>query len=84
MILFGSYATGKANADSDVDLLVIMPHKGRSLDRAVEIRLKVHPGFPIDIIVRSPTVVRKRIAMGDLFLKEIIETGKLLYEARNS
>ena len=28
VILFGSYATGKAGPDSDVDLLVVMPVMG--------------------------------------------------------
>jgi len=34
VILFGSYAQGKVTADSDVDLLVIGPFKGRSVDKS--------------------------------------------------
>ncbi len=37
VILFGSYATGRATADSDVDLLVVMPFRDCSTDMAVEI-----------------------------------------------
>ena len=29
IVLFGSYAYGTATKDSDVDLLVIIPHKGK-------------------------------------------------------
>ncbi|HJS18166.1 MAG TPA: hypothetical protein VJ785_05435 [Anaerolineales bacterium] len=39
------------------------------------------PGFPIDIMVRKPEEIRKRLAMGDFFLREITEKGKVLYEA---
>jgi predicted nucleotidyltransferase len=39
IILFGSHAYGKPTADSDVDLLLVMPCKRRPLDQALEIRL---------------------------------------------
>ena len=83
VILFGSYAQGKATEDSDVDLLVICPFQGRSVDKSVEIRMKLRPPFPVDIIVRSPEKVRQRMDMGDGFMREIIEEGKVLYEADN-
>lgn len=81
IVLFGSYAQGEPTADSDVDLLVILPHKGRSVDKSVEIRLKTRPTFPLDILVRSPQKVRRRMAMGDTFMQEIMAKGKVLYEA---
>ena len=37
IVLFGSYADGSAGDDSDVDLLVIMSHDGRSVDLSLEI-----------------------------------------------
>jgi predicted nucleotidyltransferase len=81
IILFGSYAYGRPTPDSDVDLMVIMPFQGRPVDRSVEIRLKVRPSFPIDLIVRTPEKVRQRVEMGDCFMREILEKGKALYEA---
>ena len=81
ILLFGSYATGRPTTDSDVDLLVIMPHKGKAVEKSVEIRMKVRPGFPLDILVRSPKKVKERIAMGDTFMQDIVEKGKVLYEA---
>jgi predicted nucleotidyltransferase len=60
IILFGSYAYGKPTPDSDVDLLVIMPCKGRSLDAALDVRCTVDAGFPLDLIVRTPAEVRAR------------------------
>ena len=84
IILFGSYAYGNPGQDSDVDLLVILPGKASDSRKAVEIRLKLHPDFPLDLLVRSPIAVRKRIAMGDCFKKEILEKGKVLYEAHRA
>jgi len=81
VILFGSYAQGTVTEDSDVDLLVIGPFEGRSVDRSVEIRMRLRPRFPMDLLVRTPEKVRQRIQMGDDFMREILEEGKVLYEA---
>ena len=81
VILFGSYARGVVTEDSDVDLLVIGPFEGRSVDKSVEIRMKLRPGFPIDLLVRTSDKVRQRMEMGDDFMREILEEGKVLYEA---
>ncbi len=83
VILFGSYARGNAAPDSDVDILVIGAFEGRSVDRSVEIRMKLRPGFPMDLLVRTPQKVRERIEMGDAFMREILDQGKVLYEADN-
>jgi predicted nucleotidyltransferase len=83
VLLFGSYVQGTATDDSDVDLLVICPFEGRSVDKSVEIRMKLRPRFPIDLIVRTPEKVRQRIDMGDDFMREILEEGKVLYEANS-
>ena len=79
IVLFGSYARGEATADSDVDLLVVLPHEGDSVAKSVEIRLKLRPPFPLDLLVRSPETVSRRLAMGDTFLRDVLENGKVLY-----
>ena len=83
VILFGSYARGNASPDSDVDILVIGAFEGRSVDKSVEIRMKLRPGFPMDLLVRTPEKVRERVEMGDAFMQEILDHGKVLYEADN-
>jgi len=80
IILFGSYAYGKPTPDSDVDLLVVMPCKGRALDAALEVRRAVDADFPLDLIVRTPAELRKRLALGDFFLREAVDKGIVLYE----
>jgi uncharacterized protein len=79
IILFGSYAYGTPGADSDVDILVIMPARNE-LDQAVRISLAVDYNFPLDLLVRTPKDLSWRLAEGDGFLKEITERGKVLYE----
>jgi len=81
VILFGSYARGDVTEDSDVDLLVVCPFQGNSVHKSVEIRMKLRPKFPVDLLVRTPEKVRQRIEMGDGFMQEILEEGKVLYEA---
>jgi predicted nucleotidyltransferase len=81
VILFGSHARGEVSEDSDVDLLIIGPYEGRSVDRSVEIRMKLRPRFPVDLLIRTAEKVSDRIQMGDEFMREIVEEGKVLYEA---
>ena len=81
IILFGSHAYGKPDDDSDVDLLVLMPYQGHAARLAGEILLETDPVFPVDIMVRSPDEVRKRYRRGDAFTREIIDRGRVLYEA---
>jgi predicted nucleotidyltransferase len=80
IILFGSYAYGRPHADSDVDILVIMPCRNQ-LDQAVKISLAIDRLFPLDILVRTPHNMSWRLAEGDDFLQEITSKGKVLYEA---
>lgn len=84
VILFGSYAYGRPTPDSDVDLLIVMPHRGHAVVQAAEIRKRIHAGFPMDLVVRSPREVRRRLAMGDSFISEIMERGQPLYEGQHA
>jgi predicted nucleotidyltransferase len=79
VILFGSYAYGTPHADSDVDVLVVMPARNE-LDQAVRIRLAVDYHFPLDLIVRTPKNLAWRLAEGDSFLHEVVNRGRVLYE----
>lgn len=81
IILFGSHAYGKPTAWSDVDLLVIMDTPNGELETSLEIR-KTLPllTFGLDIVVRSRAVIERRKKLGDWFLIDITEQGKILYE----
>ena len=81
VILFGSYASGTPSPDSDVDLLVVLHHRDKGWRVATQIRRRVRPSFPMDLIVRTPEQVRERLALGDPFVTDIVERGDVLYEA---
>jgi predicted nucleotidyltransferase len=85
IILFGSYAYGKPKPESDVDLLVIMETSLRSRQQRLEISRALSPRpFPMDVIIHTPQQVQERLAMGDLFLREITTRGKVIYERPNA
>ena len=69
IILFGSHAYGALNADSDVDLLVVMPTRN-----------PFSAPFPLDLLVRTPETLKWRLEEGDCFLREIVSRGKVLPE----
>jgi predicted nucleotidyltransferase len=79
IILFGSHAYGTPHADSDVDILVIMPARNQ-IDQACRIDDAFDPPFALDLIVRTPKNLAWRLAEGDSFLHEIMTKGKVLYE----
>ena len=79
IILFGSYAYGTPHADSDVDILVVMPARNE-IDQSVRIDSACEACFPLDIIVRTPKNMHWRLEEGDSFLREITSRGKVLYE----
>ena len=84
IILFGSYAYGTPTKDSDVDLLVIMPHRGRSVDQVVNIGTRIPAPFPMDLLVETPAYVRRRLALGCSFMKEVFTRGKVMYETADA
>src|ERR1700730_994517 len=67
IILFGSYAYGRPHAESDVDLLVIMPAYD-VVNQSIRIRLAVERPFSFDLIVRTPRQVERGLKEGDWFL----------------
>ncbi|HYV36561.1 MAG TPA: nucleotidyltransferase domain-containing protein [Gemmataceae bacterium] len=79
IILFGSHAYGTPHADSDVDLLVIMPTPDQH-SQAVRIRWQLPAPFPMDLIVRTPDNLGWRLAEGESFHTGIVAKGKILYE----
>jgi predicted nucleotidyltransferase len=79
IILFGSYAYGTPHADSDVDILVVMPARNE-IDQSIQIRWALPAPFPMDLLVRTPRKLQWRLKEGDWFLREIMGQGEVLYE----
>jgi uncharacterized protein len=83
IILFGSYAYGRPHADSDVDLLVIMPARNQHA-QSVRIRMRLSAPFPLDLIIRTPNELTWRLEERESFLTEITSKEKVLYEKVNA
>lgn len=85
IILFGSYAYGEPTLDSDIDLLVIMRSKKRPVERSDEISdLFPRRYFGLDVLARTPREIQEQIRLGDDFMKQITEEGKILYERKKA
>jgi len=84
IILYGSYAYGEPDEDSDIDLLIVKKTDERFLDRMYHVRVLVaglHPRIPFGPIVLTPDELEKRLRIGDQFIDEIVRRGEVLYAA---
>ena len=84
IILFGSHAYGQPTPESDLDLMVVMQFEGDPLEQAVTMLNRLNMLLPIDLLVRTPEQVQQRLEMGDSFMRDIIERGKVMYEAHHA
>ena len=81
VILFGSYAYGVPNSDSDLDLLVVLEDVDNPLRTAARISAEIDHPVPIDIVVFDANVLLDAVARKAVFATEITSRGKVLYEA---
>jgi predicted nucleotidyltransferase len=82
ILLFGSFAYGTPDEESDVDLLVVMP-ASNEINQSIRIKRAFDPVFPFDLIVISPARLRRRLAEKWSFWQEITTKGIVLYEKGN-
>ena len=80
IVLFGSHANGTAGADSDVDLLVVMPVKDSKRKKAVEIGVALHD-FSVskDIVLSTPEDFAWRKDVVGTIEYPAAHEGKVLY-----
>jgi len=92
VVLFGSYAYGEPDVDSDIDLLVVLDSETtpKSFQENMENKLLVRNALwelnketSIDLIVHTKPMYQKFNALGSMFSKELLEKGRVLYEADN-
>lgn len=84
VILFGSYAYGTPNIDSDIDLYIVIKDDfiPKTYAENIEIKKKVYLAlnnfrkkYASDILVHTLPVHKKFIEMGSSFSKEIMQKG---------
>ena len=80
--LFGSYANGVPNEDSDIDLFIVKETNERWIDRRVAVRTIIGYNIisPMDIIVYTPLELKEAMSYVVNIGKIAVNTGKLLYE----
>lgn len=83
IILFGSHASGQPTSESDVDLLVVMNFAGSPIQQAIKISRELGLVTPLDLLVRTPEQIQERLRIEDPFMREIVEHGKVMYEAHH-
>lgn len=79
--LFGSYANGTPNFDSDIDLFIVKETDERWIDRRIAAKESIKNYIaPMDIIVYTPKEVEAAMGLVVNIGKIAINTGKLMYE----
>jgi predicted nucleotidyltransferase len=82
IILFGSAATGEVRANSDIDLLVVMPEGVHRRRIAQSLYQKiVGLGVPFDILVATPDDLQKHKNNIGLIYRTILQEGREVYAA---
>ena len=92
VILFGSWANDTQTNNSDVDLLVVTNDEYifQSFAQKMETKLKIAKALnairkvaDIDLIVHTKPMFEQFILLDSGFKNEIINSGKVIYEANN-
>jgi predicted nucleotidyltransferase len=82
VILFGSYAYGTPDRDSDIDLLIIKDTDEPFIERVVQVckaTRGMYKGIPFDPIVLTPEELDGRLRKGDHFFQDIVKKGRVMY-----
>ncbi|MFA4852670.1 MAG: nucleotidyltransferase domain-containing protein [Bacteroidales bacterium] len=81
--LFGSYATGQANENSDIDLLVIKDTSEPRYKRSIEIqKLFIGSKIPADILVYTNNEFEQEKTNQFSFINSVIQGAQLMYERK--
>jgi predicted nucleotidyltransferase len=80
IFIFGSYASGKFAPGSDIDLFIIKRTGKPRRERQREVsRILIDRQVPVDILVFTPAETEKRKRIGDPFILDILNSGRLVY-----
>lgn len=80
VILFGSYAAGRRDLLTDLDLLVVMDSELDFVTRTVELARRLHASVALDLLVYTPQEIER--LRDTPFLRHVLQTGKVLYEKK--
>jgi len=78
IVLFGSYAEGRADLLTDLDLLVVMESPLDFVARTAALYGELDSAVDVDLLVYTPEEFERHRRHG--FLRHILAQGKVLYE----
>ncbi len=92
VILFGSYAWGKPDENSDIDMYIVT--KDESMPRNYNDKMDLKANYakairdirkkhPIDLIVHTRGMDRRFVEIGSMFSRDLMKNGIVLYETNN-
>ena len=82
VILFGSYATGRRDLFTDLDILVVMDTQESFVDRTAGLYRQLPIDVDMDLLVYTPQELERKQRSG--FIKQALATGQVIYEKRRS
>ena len=78
VIVFGSFAAGRRDLGTDLDVIVVVDSERDFVARNVEVAGRIRCGVALDLLVYTPDEVER---MRDRpFIRGALATGKVLYE----
>jgi predicted nucleotidyltransferase len=81
--LFGSYAFGNPDEDSDLDLIIIKNTDTPELKRGWEVRkFLIGSLVPMDLLIYTPKEFEEELKSNHSFISSVIKKSKLIYERK--
>ncbi len=84
VVLFGSYAAGRRDLFTDLDILVVMDSPLDVVSRCAELARSVRAGVDLDLLAYTPQEQEMERMRDRPFIRQALCTGKVLYERRCS
>ncbi len=79
-ILFGSYAQGRRDLGTDIDLILVMESGLGFVERNARLRQQFLLGVDLDLVAYTPQEF-ERVREG-AFLRHVLKIGKVIYEKK--
>jgi predicted nucleotidyltransferase len=80
VILFGSYAAGRCDLFTDLDLIVVIDTDQDFLHRTAGLYQKLPVRVDLDLMAYTPQEFEKMRESG--FVRQALETGRVIYEKK--